>query len=101
MSLHHRTARRQVRRDANEPEIIKALHKAGAVVRPSRDGFDLLVGYEGKLFTLEVKDGSKPPSARKLTSDEIEWQEICRYHHLPHFVVLSPEDALQAIGATH
>jgi hypothetical protein len=35
----------------------------------------LLVGYQGKNFLLEVKDGTKPPSARKLTPCQIEWHQ--------------------------
>lgn len=31
---------------------------------------DLLVGYRGKNYLLEVKDGKKKPSARRLTPDE-------------------------------
>jgi hypothetical protein len=34
---------------------------------------DLLVGYKGVNYLMEVKDGSKPPSGRKLTPDQVEW----------------------------
>ena len=34
---------------------------------------DLLVGYKGVNYLIEVKDGSKPPSGRKLTPDQVEW----------------------------
>jgi hypothetical protein len=35
---------------------------------------DLLVGYRGKWWLAEVKDGEKPPSARELTDAEKRWQ---------------------------
>lgn len=31
---------------------------------------DIIVGYQGRNYLLEIKDPNKPPSARKLTPDE-------------------------------
>jgi Holliday junction resolvase len=59
--------------DENQNEIVKALRKAGAYVRiiSQGDGIpDLLVAYKGYTILMEVKDGDKPPSARKLTEAE-------------------------------
>ena len=59
--------------DENQNDIVKALRKAGAVVRiiSQGDGIpDLLVAYKGFTILMEVKDGNKPPSARKLTEAE-------------------------------
>jgi len=64
---------RAARRDDNESEIVKALRACGAKVRiiTQGDGIpDLLVSYNGYTILLEVKDGNKPPSARKLTEAE-------------------------------
>jgi len=65
--------RRAAKRDDNEGEIVAALRKAGAVVRiiTQGDGLpDLLVGYQGRTILMEVKDGAKVPSQRRLTVDE-------------------------------
>lgn len=65
--------RRAARRDDGEDEIVKALREAGAVVRvvTQGDGIpDLLVGYNGFTILMECKDGTKPPSARRLTEAE-------------------------------
>ena len=63
--------------DANQGDIVAALRDAGATVQPLHDvgrGVpDLLVGYEGRNLLMEVKDGSKPPSARKLTDQQVIW----------------------------
>ena len=59
--------------DANQNEIVDALRKFGATVRvvTQGDGIpDLLVGYNGYTILMEVKDGQKVPSARKLTEAE-------------------------------
>lgn len=59
--------------DENQGDIVKALRKAGAYVRiiSQGDGIpDLLVAYKGFTILMEVKDGNKPPSARKLTEAE-------------------------------
>lgn len=65
--------RRAARVDDNQQQIVDALRKAGAYVRVVTQGEglpDLLVGYNGYTLLLEVKDGNKPPSARKLTTAE-------------------------------
>lgn len=65
--------------DANQNEIVKALRLYGANVQSLAQlgsGVpDLLVSARGKWFVAEVKDGSKPPSQRKLTPDEESWHD--------------------------
>lgn len=59
--------------DANQGRIVEALRGAGAFVRivTQGDGIpDLLVAYRGVTILMEVKDGDKVPSARKLTEAE-------------------------------
>lgn len=61
--------------DLNQKEIVKALRKLGAKVTITtsvKKFCDLVVGWNGQLFLLEVKDGSKPPSQRQLTQGELE-----------------------------
>jgi hypothetical protein len=71
--------RRAARIDRNQPEIVEALRKLGASVQPLHsvhDGIpDLLVGYQGINFLLEVKDGSKIPSKQRLTPCQIQWHQ--------------------------
>ena len=59
--------RRAARTDANKAEIVAALREAGATVWDLKLPVDLLIGYAGKTLLAELKDGKKPPSARKLT----------------------------------
>lgn len=70
-------SRRAARVDANQKDIVAALRGVGASVTPihtvGQGCPDLLVGYRGKNFLFEVKDGAKPPSARQLTDDEAVW----------------------------
>ncbi len=86
--------------DANQPLITAALRQVGATVQPihtvGKGCPDLLVGYRGENFLLELKDGDKRPSARKLTSFEAEWHETWRGKV---FVVCDVKEALTAIGA--
>ena len=58
---------------------------------------DLLVGFRGREYLLELKDGSKPPSKRKLTPDEEAWHDEWRGSV---YVVNDVDEALEAIGAT-
>lgn len=85
------------KRDANEPEIIEVLEALGASVCALDKPLDLLVGYQGENYLLEVKNGNLPPSHRKLTDDQNEhfrtWKGTSR-------VVLNRDEALDAVGAT-
>ena len=43
------------------------------------DGFgDFVIGYRGRNLIIEVKDGERPPSKRKLTPDQVEFHESWR-----------------------
>lgn len=81
--------------DANQTEIVQALRACGCSVQilsaVGKGCPDLLVGYAGRNVLLEVKDGSKRPSARKLTPDEQAWHEAWRGEA---YVVSDVEDAL-------
>lgn len=65
-------------KDANQPEIVDGLRAIGCTVVVLHAPSDLLVGYRGRNVLLEVKDGAKPASAKKLTADQLifraEWR---------------------------
>lgn len=92
--------RRAAKVDANQAEIVAALRKVGAFVQSlamvGQGCVDLLVGYRGCWFALEIKDGSKSPSEQKLTPDEQRWHEQAGLR-APVFVVRSVEEALEVI----
>lgn len=78
--------------DANQEQIVSALRAAGAYVWIIGLPVDLLVGYKGHSFLMEVKDGSSKRLTR-LQADFFEnWSgsTLCR--------VDSPEAALRMIG---
>ena len=94
--------RRAARTDDNQPAIVKALRRAGVRVHITSGlggGFPDIVASrmaEGSpLVMLEIKDGAKPPSARKLTEAEAEFHRTWEDHVA---VVCSPEEALAAVG---
>jgi hypothetical protein len=78
--------RRAARVDANHAEIVAAFRACGCqVLDLSRVGGgcpDLLVSSRGGrcLFLVEVKDGAKSPSRRKLTPLEAEFHTLWTVH---------------------
>lgn len=72
------------RTDDNQKEIVAAFRKFGCSVLDthalSHGVPDILVSKHKKTVFIEIKDGSKSPSARKLTKDEehfhTNWQGI-------------------------
>lgn len=94
--------RRAARKDANHSPIVKALVAAGAECFETHQIpglLDVIVAYRGVLTWLEIKDGAKPPSARRLT--EAEEATITRLRRVgaPVHVVETTDAALHAIGA--
>lgn len=91
--------RRAAAIDANQPAIVQALRAIGCTVQPLHTvgaGVpDLLVGHANRTFLLEVKDGSKPPSKRALTPDQLEWHGAWRGG--PLAVVCDVESAIRAV----
>jgi hypothetical protein len=82
-------------RDKNEPDIVNALEAVGASVsRISSLGIpDLLVGWRGDTFLLEVKNGKA-----KLNDNQVAWHNA--WNGAPAIIVRTPEEALGAIGVT-
>ena len=93
--------RRAAKIDANQEAVVSALRSAGATVQSLAavgDGVpDLLVGYQKQTYLIEVKDGRKTPSQRKLTDAQVKWHENWQGGFLS--VSEDPEQALKFIGA--
>lgn len=93
----------QLRHLPDAERVVRSLSAAGATVQSLSavgEGVpDLLVGYRGTTYLLEVKDGAKPPSARELTPAQIEWH--VNWTGGSCVVVNSADEALAAIGATN
>ena len=90
--------RKAAKVDANQEQVVSVLRGYGATVQSlatvGKGVPDLLVGYRGRNFLMEVKDGSKIPSLRKLTPDQEIWHSgwkgsVC--------VVNTPSEAVKAL----
>jgi hypothetical protein len=72
------------RTDNNQTEIVNAFRRLGCFVHVTSDlgkGFpDLLVTAKAKLWLIEIKDGKKPPSQRRLTPAEKKFHQIWGEH---------------------
>jgi len=92
--------RRAAKVDQNQDAVVSALRAAGATVQSlaavGKGVPDLLVGYKGTTLLMEVKDGNKPPSAQRLTEDQLKWHGEWKGGSLA--VVDGPEAALRMIG---
>lgn len=92
--------RRAAKVDQNQAEIVAALRQIGCSVQllhaVGAGCPDLMVGRNGETFLLEIKDGNKPPSARKKTDAQVVWHDAWRGK--PVAVVCNIREALEAIG---
>ena len=91
--------RRAAKVDENQASIVFALRQAGCRVCSTAalgDGFPDLLVYRPaieRLFLLEIKDGGKSPSRRKLTADQVKFHQ-----EFPVQIVTSVDEALRAVG---
>lgn len=74
--------RQRGRVDDNQPEIVKRFRDCGysvAITSNIGGGFpDIVVGKYGVNILVEIKDGTKSPSKRKLTEDELAFHQSWR-----------------------
>ncbi len=87
---------RAQRRDANEPAIIAALEAIGATVEPLPGGNgrpDLLVGWRGQLWLIEVK-----LPGERLNSLQKQWHRA--WKGKAH-IAYNADHALMIVGALH
>ena len=91
--------RRAARIDDNQTAIVKALRKAGcSVLSLAAVGGgvpDLLVGRAKQNYLMEIKDGDKSPSRRKLNNAQHIWHTIWEGEV---DIVKNKIEALRAVG---
>jgi hypothetical protein len=91
--------RRRGRVDENHTAIVDLLRGLDCLVISTAgvgDGFpDLVVGFQGVTHLIEIKDGDKSASRRRLTDDEKEWHATWRGEAV--YIVESARDAEQLV----
>lgn len=83
------------KKDANHNEVQNMFTVHGfrtLDVSSLKCGFDFIAWKQGQVFIVEVKDGTKPPSATRLTDKEIETE---KKYSGEYFVIFSVEQARQ------
>ena len=66
--------RRAARTDANQPEIVECFRSLGwsvLIVSQLKNCCDIIISKNGRTVAIEIKDGKKPKSQRKLTEGEL------------------------------
>ena len=87
--------------DRNQREIVTALRKMGAVVLITsqlKNAFDILVGYRGKLYMIEIKDGELPPSRHRLSEGEQKCCDSFAGVGVGYHVIKSIDEALELLA---
>ena len=108
---------RKARVDNNQPLIVKALKRIGAVVihtHQLKNAFDILVAFRGQLYAVEIKDAAQLPNKffdmtpedreaylvdKMLTPGELECRRLLLAVGVPYYIVWSVDSVIEAIGA--
>jgi hypothetical protein len=94
--------RRAAKVDSNHAEVLGAARDVGAAVLDLHalpGALDALIGFRSRLFLVEIKDGKKVKSARKLTPAEVETISLFTRCDCPVLVVENADQLLRSIGA--
>jgi len=87
---------RNAKVDTNQPEIVKALRRVGAVVKhvhQLKKLFDILVFFNGKTYCVEIKQDKK----KKLTPGEQECKDLIESVGVKYWIIHSIDEALEMI----
>ena len=90
------------RRDANESRLVELWNDAGGLWYPQdrKTGFDGVAVFRGRILLVEVKDGSKPPSAQELTANEKRQRQRIEGQNVEYTIWRCTEDVVDALQAT-
>ena len=86
---------RAARKDANHKQIVELFRGLGwsvLDVAQLKNCCDIFVAKNGLTIAIEIKDGNKPPSARKLTPGELKFKERWSGDYA---IVMSEEDVFR------
>jgi len=87
---------RNAKVDTNQPEIVKALRRVGAVVKhvhQLKKLFDILVFFNGQVYCVEIKQDKK----KKLTPGEQECKDLIESVGVKYWIIHSIDEALEMI----
>lgn len=91
--------------DANHWSVVATFKRLGWFVVSTADmgsGFpDLFVAKSGVMRQIEVKDGAKPPSKRKLTPDEVVYHRDLAAVGCPVLIIESDQQVVEIDLALH
>ena len=90
--------RRIAKVDGNHKEIVDGLRRYGASVLSVavlKNCFDILVGYKGVNYIIEIKDGNKSKSQTKLTDGEKDFKNTWKGGE--YFIAYSLNQAIEII----
>jgi Holliday junction resolvase len=91
-------SKRNAKKDGNQTRLVNQLRACGisvAITHRLGDGFpDIVAGWQGKNYLLEIKDPAQVPSKRKLSKDEEIFRDAWKGQY---DIVETLDDVLQII----
>ena len=90
--------RRIAKVDLNQPIIVKQIRNLGGYVLHThqlKNAFDILVGYNGKLYIIEIKNDVKG----RLTKGEIQCKKGFESVGVPYYTIWNIEQFIEIINS--